>query len=231
MTDVGLPRFPWDPGLRLSCGVSRSGKTHHLQRVVWAATERIPVIVLDRKNEVRIPEQLASITAICRSVRDAAGWAKHGKRYLIVRPGDVDASALLEEACEWAREGAATGKAHSRATRGVAMSEAHRAMPNGRPLKPATDECVTAWAHCNCDLFFDVQRLAKLETTVSENASELRLYTVTGSTDFQRVREIGGRDLENAVRVCGERFDAGQPGWHVKLGVSRRGPFVPTREP
>lgn len=224
MTDasqVGLPQNPWDPGVRLSVGVSRSGKSHRLQRIVWAAAQRIPIMILDRTREVKAaPAFLSGHVVGCKTVAEAVRHFESGKRVVVVHIDDCINE--MERACEWARK--------HKGTAGIAMSEAHRAFPNGKPLLPAGDDCITAWAHCDVAMFLDTQRLAKIDTTVSENASELCLFTCTGTNDFDRMRDIGGKELVDAVREAGARFDQGQPGWHVKLGVTRRGPYTLVRE-
>lgn len=218
---MGLPTLPWEPGVRLSVGVSRSGKTYRLRRIYFQAATRIPLIILDRTREITaVPTPLASHTAGCDTVKEAIGHLERGKRVVIVRINECVGE--MERACDWARKQPRTA--------GVAMSEAHRAFPLAKPLGPAADDCITAWAHCNVAMFLDTQRLAKIETTVSENASELCLFTCTGTNDFDRMRDIGGRELVDAVREAGARFDQGQPGWHVKLGVTRRGPYTLVRE-
>lgn len=215
--DVGLPQTPWAPGVRLSVGVSRSGKTYRLRRMYFQAATRIPLIILDRTCEITaVPTPLAPYTKGCDTVKDAIVHLNGGGRIAIVRVKDC--MGEMERAAEWAR-------ADRNQTRGIAMSEAHRAFPNGKPLTPACDDAITAWAHFNVAMYLDTQRLAKIDTTVSENATELCLFTCTGSNDFDRMRDIGGRELEAAVREAGNRFDQGQPGWHVKLGVTRRAPM------
>lgn len=221
---VGLPQSPWEPGVRLSVGVSRSGKTYRLRRIYFQAATRIPLIILDRTREIQqVPAPLGPYTAGCSSVREAIEYLEKGKRIVVVQV--TDCQNEMERACEWARKYPGVA--------GIAMSEAHRAFPNGKPLMPASDDAITAWAHFKVAMFLDTQRLAKIDTTVSENASELCLFTCTGSNDFDRMRDIGGRELEAAVREAGNRFDRGEPGWHVKLGVTRRAPpggYVLTRE-
>lgn len=219
--DVGLPQTPWEPGVRLSVGVSRSGKTYRLRRIYFQAATRIPLIILDRTREITsVPTPLAPHTVGCDTVKDAIVQLDAGKRIAIVRINECVNE--MERACEWARKQPRVA--------GIAMSEAHRAFPNGKPLLPAADDCITAWAHFGTAMFLDTQRLAKIDTTVSENASELCLFTCTGTNDFDRMRDIGGRELEVAVREAGTRFDRGEPGWHVKLGVTRRGPYTLVRE-
>jgi len=224
--DVGLPQTPHAPGVRLSVGVSRSGKTYRLRRLYFKAAERIPVIVLDRTYEINsVPTPLVPIFAWCTKVSDVPALMAKGKRLILVR-GVTDYTGEMERACAIAVK--------HKGTCGVAMSEAHRAFPNGKPLLPACDDAITAWAHFDVAMYLDTQRLAKIDTTVSENATELCLFTCTGSNDFDRMRDIGGRELEAAVREAGTRFDQGQPGWHVKLGVTRRAPaggYVLVREP
>ena len=101
--------------------------------------------------------------------------------------------------------------------------------PSNGSLTPNFTVVTRAWRHKHVAMWLDAQRVSSLSRHVTDLAREVRLFAVTGDRDFAVVREIGGRDLEDAVRECASKLAAGQPGWYIELGASRLGPFTPRR--
>lgn len=206
---------PNEPGIRLSIGVSGAGKTYGVTRDVYRAAQAgTPVLVIDRMHEWTRGD------AGARTIADAAKHVERGARLVIVRPADVVAAS--EDACAWARD--FDGVA------GVAIPEAHRACPNAGRLSPAIDDVATAWRHHRVALWLDTQRIALLNRTLTEQARVIRLYAIVGDLDTRVVSELGGRELAAAVRACAEKLAAGEPGWHVALGLVRTPPYHVVRE-
>jgi hypothetical protein len=133
------------------------------------------------------------------------------------------AIALANEICEWA---IATGKT----PKGIAISEAHMIARNRGTLPEPLEELVTCWRHYSVALWCDTQRPALLNTTIINLSRDLRLYSIIGKHDLQVVEAIGGDALVLAVQQCTQRFAAGQPGWHVRLGPSRLPPYPVQRD-
>lgn len=167
-----------------------------------------------------VPPAFAKVTRGATSVKDAAKHVESGARLVVVRTSDDVAASV--DACAWARD--------TPRVVGVAIPEAHRCAPNAGALPRAIEDCATAWRHYKVALWLDTQRLPLLNRTLTEQARELRLYAITGELDFARVRELGGRQLEAAVRECAARYAKGEPGWHVRLGLVRMPPFDLRRE-
>jgi len=205
-------------GISLSIGVSGSGKTFGIKQQVYRAVlagQR--VMVIDRMGEWRaVPKALAKTTAVYATVRDAANGSS---KLAIVRSHDMVRDA--ERACQWAMR---------RGNVGVAISEAHRVMPNQSTLpKGAIGDVLTSGRHRNIRLWVDTQRLSLLSKTATEQAANVRVYTVVGDRDKSVLKTTWGTALLAAVELCAERLANGDAGWHVRLGPSRLGPYVPTR--
>ena len=206
---------PTDAGIRLAVGVSGSGKTYGVTNdVKRAAASGMPVMVIDRMREWTVGH--AGVTTI----EAGAKAAEKGAKLIIVRPRDF--VAAVEEACAWAI--AQPGVA------GVAVPEAHGALPNSMRLSGAVEDVATAWRHHKVALWCDTQRLALINRTVTEQACELRIYAVRGELDMRVVKELGGAALVDAVKECARRMRDGEKGWHVKLDVSGLGPYLPQRD-
>jgi hypothetical protein len=213
---------PHEAGIRLAVGVSGAGKTHGARSsVIAAARAGTPVIVVDRMREWnQTPADLHDRTRGATSIAEAAKAVNDGAAIVVVRTSnDVRASI---DACAWARD-------HERLV-GVCLPEAHRIAPNAGALPTAVEDVACAWRHYKVALWLDTQRLPLLNRTLTENAREVRLYAVTGDVDFARVRELGGRELERAVRECAARLARGEAGWHVRLGLVRVPPYVLARD-
>lgn len=219
-----MPYLAHEPGLRVSVGISRSGKTFGIRtEVLRAVAAGVPVIVLDRVKEwTSAPASLRGVTAGALNVRDAARLIESsGARLVIVRPVDVCAAAL--EACSWVKDYPGVA--------GVAFPEGHNVAPAGRLRLPqALDDIASAWAHHKVALWIDSQRMSKLHSDVVENAADLRLYAMVGERDLKRLTEFGQPELQQRVRECASLLAAGQAGWHVRLGMVRTPPYEITRE-
>lgn len=219
---------PTGPGLRLSVGVSRSGKTHGVRQQVYRSVRAgVPVLVLDRLAEwSTLPPDIARL-AVGVSPEGGLGlataWLREGARLVILRSRDVRADAI--GAARWAAEGGPS------AHRGVAIPEVHRAAPNdGSRLPEAIEDAALAWAHHGVSLWCDTQRLSKLHRDLTEQMRELRVHAVGGERDLARLRELGGRELEEAARECARRLVAGEPGWYVRIATVAVPPYSLHRE-
>lgn len=209
---------PSDPGVRVSIGVSRSGKTYGIRNdVIAAARDGVPIIVIDRTREwTSAPVSLTSVACRVRTVDQAARMIERGVRLAVLETKETAPAAL--EACAWACSFAGLA--------GVAFPEGHHVAPRTtKALPEALDEAINAWAHNNVALWIDSQRAAKLHADVVENATELRFYAMVGFRDLQSLREYASPELADRCREAAERMAAGQPGWHVRLGTHRGGPY------
>lgn len=204
-------------GVKLSVGVSGSGKTYGIRRSVYNAVRAgVPVMVIDQVAEwSEVPSDIAA--AGVYSVRDARASLQSGARLVIVRPPSGALGREAEAACAWAAEGGEL--------RGIALPEAHRIAPVSSPLPPWLDTCTTRWRHHRVILWADTQRLSLLSRTITEQATELRLYAIVGDRDLSVLRATWGRELEAAVQECAARYARGEPGWHVRLGLVRAPPW------
>jgi hypothetical protein len=213
---------PRDAGVRLAIGVSGAGKSYGIIRDVHrAARAGMRVVVVDSMHEwVSVPSDLAARTRRVPDVAAAvAAFNDKGTRIAIVTPHD--STAATEDACRWALE--------TSELRGVVVHEAWMVAPSKATLTPGLQMVTRAWRHKHVAAWLDTQRVAALSRHVTDLARETRLYAVTGDRDFAVVREIGGNELETAVRACAAKLASGAPGWHVELGANRLGPFVPKR--
>ena len=205
---------PGDAGIRLAVGVSGSGKTYGLtQDAKESARLGMPIIVLDRMREWTVGH------AGTTTVEKAAQYVEKGARLVIVRAPDF--YAAVEEALAWARD--------YKGVAGVVVPEAHGAFPNSARLQGAAEDVATAWRHHKVALWCDTQRLSLINRTITEQADELRIYTVRGELDMRVVKEIGGKELVTVVQQCADKMRQGEKGWHVCLDQSRLGPYTATR--
>jgi len=209
-------------GISLSVGVSGSGKTFGIKQQVYrAVSSGMSVVVIDRLHEWRaVPRAIADRTGVFDSVREAvAKRPDRGGNLAIVRSRDMELDA--ERVCQWAMR---TGNV------GIAISEAHRVLPN-RAILPggALGDALTSGRHRNIRLWLDTQRLALLSKTATEQAANVRVYTIVGDRDKSVLKTTWGTALLAAVEECGAKLARGEAGWHVRLGPSRLPPYVPTR--
>lgn len=210
-----------EPGIRLAVGISGTGKTHGIKQQIYRSACVMPVMVLDRMHEWNeVPPALAGRTVGCQTIAQAREHAKRGKRLIVVRPSDIIVAS--NEACAWARDW--------KGVAGVAIAEAHRVAPNVNSLPLAIDDVATAWRHHKVALWLDTQRFALLNRTLTEQARELRIYSVVGDRDLSVVSEIGGKALVASVMECAARLARNEPGWHVELGLVRTPPYDLKRE-
>lgn len=216
---------PGEAGLRVSVGVSGAGKTHGVRASVLASSLVHPVVVIDRMKEWQtVPPTHAHLVQGVPSgkMADALPYIAAGKRLIILRPASHEVEQAAEDACAWARDAPYVA--------GVAIPEAHNVAPTHGRLSSALGDVVSTWRHCRVAAWFDTQRVALLNRQITENARELRIYALAGDRDLATVRSIGGRELESAVLQCTAKLAAGEPGWHVKLGLVRVPPFRIERE-
>jgi hypothetical protein len=217
------PASDVEPGLRVSIGIPRSGKTHGIRSGVFrAAAAGVPVLVLDQNGEwTSAPASLRTVVAGVRSVERAARAVESGARLVVVRTDDVERDAAA--ACEWAAGYAGVA--------GVACPEGHAVLPSGRKRLPKPIErAVTAWAHERVSLWVDSQSLWQLHRTVSSNAALLRCYAMVSDKDLAQAADLGGRELAERIRECTAKLARGEAGWHVRLGLLRLPPYTITRE-
>jgi hypothetical protein len=224
---------PNDPGIRCYFGVSGSGKTYTMQLDVFDAVRAgVPVLVVDANNEwKKIPPDVRRWARSARSLDDARRAFSGGYRLVVWSlPIGADVGQAVEGACRWAIERPGVA--------GIALAEAHEAAPNiaVTALPPYLRHCATRWRHSDVAMWLDTQRIAALCHGLTDNARELRIFATVGDIDYNRLRTIGGKELVSAVQVCTQKLsdyttgkDPNGRGWHVKLGLTRLGPYTPVR--
>jgi hypothetical protein len=215
-----------NPAVLVSVGVSGSGKTHGVKKQVFRAVlAGMQVIVIDRTREwTSVPGSLSGQTAIVSSVDAARARFLAGARLVIVTCTSKDLHKQTERACAWAAEKGPGDTRREGLPRGVAIPEAHRVAPNVGGLVggvESIDDAVTAFRHGNVVLWLDTQRFSKLSRTAVEQSDLIRVYAC-GPRDVGAVGEdFATRQdapaLEAAIRECGTRKRAGEPGWYVEL--------------
>lgn len=218
---------PSEPGIRLNVGISGAGKTHKAKAEVFAAAREIPVMVIDRMMEWDGAPLPAGEVVWVENVDAAKRAIEEGARLAIIRPlsgsKGWDVVSMSEEACAWARD--------HRGVAGVCIPEAHRVAPNvGGKLPESIEDVACAWRHYKVALWLDTQRISLLSRTLTEQARVLSIFAVVGDRDLSVVKEIGGQELVDRVQECAAKLAAGQPGWHVELGLVRVPPFVIVRD-
>ncbi len=218
---------PTDAGVRVSIGVSGSGKSHGIaDNATASAFAGMPIIIIDSVEEWNsIPEGLAREPHSVTSVADAAKLIEEGDRIAIVSPrsdSPGELVALADAAAAWAL-------ADRTQLRGIVVPEAWLVLPSSGKLPPAISRLTRAWRHYNAAAWFDAQRISMVSRNVTELARELRLYAAVGDRDLAIIRDIGGLALVEAVGECTQRYADGEPGWHVTLGLRRAPPFEISR--
>lgn len=218
-----------EPGVRLAVGVSGSGKSHGIVMDVRRAVRAgVPVVVVDSMHEwTHVPRDIAKlVTALPSDARraDIEAAVSGGKRLIVIRTRTAAATIrAAETACAWAIRHAGLA--------GVAIPEAWQVAPSHGALPPMLATVTRAWRHKRVCLWLDAQRVSMVSRHVTELARELRFYATAGDRDFLVMRDIGGQALVAAVRECAVKLAAGEPGWHVSLGVRRIGPYTIERSP
>lgn len=210
---------PTDAGLRLAIGVPGAGKTFGIMRDVYqAARMGVPCIVIDQTHEWKRADACVRTVAAAVAALDAKK-----ARLVIVRADDDTAAA--EEACAWAVIGREQAASRGLGVRGVVFPEAHNLFPSEGRLQPYSKKVATAWRHFHVAAWCDTQRPALLSRTVVDLAGEVRVYAVTGDVDHKALAGIGGRELSEAAHEACARMESGKRGWHVTLGLIRKGPY------
>jgi hypothetical protein len=204
-------------GITVAVGVSGAGKTFGIRQSIYdAVREGRNVVVVDRMREwSEVPSDLWPRTLGVTDVESAKAAMSATAGWLAVLRTRSDIVDVTADACQWAIENGGC----------VALPEAHRAAPNSKPLRPEIEDLVTAWRHYGARAWLDTQRISLLNRTVTEQASELRIYATVGDNDHKILRELGGRALSDAAREAAARLGRGEPGWHVRLKMNRVGPY------
>lgn len=206
------------PGLYGYVGIPRSGKSF-TERVdaIAAARAGHSTLWFDPNEETHtLPSDLSVSGHFVTEAALAKLRAAPPGHVAVVRvpltPANFDAAA------EWAMESSGS----------IVMPEAHNGAPNAlRTLPPNASRLTTAFRHRGASLFWDSQRLALINVTLRENTAEnLHVFATTGLADRQVLRDMGGYELEAAALEAARRMQAGQPGWHVKLGLVRLPPYT-----
>lgn len=215
-------------GIRVHVGLPGSGKTYAIKRELFQHLRAgNPAIVVDRMREwANVPPDIAPIAGICSTVEEAKEALERGARLAVVQPPLNEGETAVEQAAQWAVE--FPGLA------GLAIPEAHRAIPK-RGAGYWVGMATTEWRHHNVAMWCDTQRFSLLNTDLVEIArtpphGALRLFAIAGKNDLKAVRELGDEELVDAVVECARRYDEGEPGWHVRLGIVARPPYRLVRE-
>lgn len=221
--------LPHEPGLRVAVGVSGSGKSYTQRIEALAASERIPVIVVDTMKEWAkpdgssiIPASHADIAAGANDINVAIKHVANGKRLIILQPPDEQILATARAAAVWAQQYPGVA--------GLVIPEAHNVAPVTHiPIE--IDRIATAWRHHKVAMWCDTQRIARLNHAITDNARELRIFAQWSELDLKRVYEIGKAPLVEAINEAAYRLappdegGKGEAGWHVRLGMRRVPPF------
>ena len=210
-------------GLKVHAGLSGSGKSHAIKVESFAFARTAKLIIGDRMRECHgVPEGLRPIGGYDASIldeHDPSTWD-----VAVIRPPAIGSgNEMLEAVAKWAQS--YPGEV------GIALPEAHRFFDKKfDPEKwPATSNIISEWRHHGITLWADTQRFAMLNTDVVELARTMRLFAMNGINDKKALRAIGDKALVAGVEECAYKLEIGEPGWHIAVGVSRRGPFVPVR--
>lgn len=210
---------PHEGGVRIACGIPKSGKTFGIKRDVFIAARSFPICVIDTLGEWNTqPRGLRCFTF--DSARRALMALEAGKFDLAVvrsRNPAIDGS----EAVRWA--------VSHKGRAGVAIPEAHMVFPRGPRLPDHVMRAVCQWRHPAVDvaLWLDTQRLANLDTTIREQARELRIYATSGKLDLQAVEAISP-ELLTVVLQANQKMQT-ESGWHATCGAVRLPPFKLSR--
>lgn len=222
---------PHEPGVRLSLGISKAGKTTLMRRDLATAVRHMPVVVFDQTRTdfltTPVPSHRCSTleTAIrLVDVHERARKREQAHAFVVYQPnGDLfNQGAKL---CDWAVE-----QRHRMI--GIAFPEAHLIFPVKRTdLPDGMMKMLTAYRHYQVACWFDSQRAALLNTTIRGQAGELNVFTIAASTDIDAVAE-SVRDKKafvEALDECARHYDRAEYGYHVTLGANRRPPYIVER--
>lgn len=217
--DFGAPLAAGDagPSMVMNVGVAGAGKTRGLQVSAGRVAGPRRFQVLDRLREW--PGAFRSpAVPWCPAVADAANARAaldQGHALVLVRPRPgADMRGLVQQLCENAIATKST----------LVLPEAWQHVPERGKVDGALEELIACWRHYGAGLWMDSQRFAPVSKRAVEACQEWRIFALVGPRDLEAVRELGGRELEDAVRMCARRLGEGQPGWHVALDTRRRIP-------
>lgn len=222
---------PADPGVRLYFGVPGSGKSYALKRSVIESAKWRVIVVVDATREWADDDGVVVTPLPMMDVRGARTIPRVLECLDAMKTG-----LIIYHPRVWVEDTTAlvnvlSVRSPNVPELGIAISEAHNLMPNGPPLAPGFDAVVTRWRHLRLAAWFDTQRPARLHRTVTELATQVSLFAATGPRDVDAVAELVNdpKALIDANEESCRRFAAGEPGWHIKLGIDRAPPYELSR--
>jgi len=215
-----MPLRPTDAGVRLAFGVPKSGKSYAARcDVADSVGAGVPVIVVDPMHEwTAVPRELANVVAVRQSTEAAIRAHEKGARLMIVQPPQTGG---MEEECEAACQWAAShpnARQNGAALRGICIHESWEVARPGT-LTPGIRLITRAWRHKCVAAWLDAQRVSMLHRDVTELATELRLFALSGDRDMEVCRQIGGPALAEQIREASLRYSRGEFGWHVSTAT------------
>lgn len=220
---------PHEPGIRLSLGVSKAGKTTLMMGDLREAVKHMPIVVFDqtRTDFTRTPVPSATCSKIDTAIRLVEMHERARKKdqphaFVIFQPpGDFFNQGV--KLCEWAVSDSQRGH-----MKGLAFPEAHMVFPVKKTdLPDPMMRMLTAYRHFMVSCWFDSQRPALLNTTIRGQSGETNVFTLGAQTDIDAVSE-SVRDKQAFVRqldVCAAHYMRGEYGYHITLGVYRAPPY------
>lgn len=226
---------PSDPGVRVFFGNPGSGKSHALSQDVIAAARFRTICVVDATEEwVRMVDGAWVLVKAIPPDVQVWGAFSADRALALLRAGAP--GIIVYQPTRWIEDttallGAITDRTTQVRGAGIAISEAHMLAPNGPPLSPGFQGMATRWRHLHLAVWLDTQRPASLHRTVTELATVVGLFAVTGPRDADAVAELVNHknDLLAANEEACRRLAAGESGWHVRLGINRSPPYTLVR--
>lgn len=210
------------PGVYGYFGMSGSGKTYALKNDVYNAYRAGDrVLVLDIAEEWhKGPKDIVATRFRQGGIERAIeSLEKRQTRFAIVQDFEIE-SFDAESAAQWAIDNQGT----------LAIAEAHNVYPSEkkRPTK-AMDKLITAWRHRKSALYWDSQRISRMNRTVVEQTTRLHMFAVVGDRDLDVVSGIH-RDLPEKALEAARYLESGKAGYHVALSLSRLPPHQLVRK-
>lgn len=203
--------------MMLNVGVAGAGKSRGLQEAAARAAGPRQLCVYDRLNEWPGAFRSPAVPWVpsCPDATSARRALEQRHALVLVRPArGGDASAMVQQLCETVL-----------ATKSIlVLPEAWQHVPERGRIDGALEELIACWRHYGAGLWMDSQRFAPVSKRAVEACEQWNIFALVGPRDLEAVRELGGRELEDAVRECARRYGEGQPGWHVALDTRRRTP-------
>lgn len=203
------------PGIYGYFGISGSGKSHAMRQDILTAYKRGDrILILDIAEEWNTAPRGVNARRY-QSIGLAVQNLDTGNiRLAIVQDFDID-SDQAELAATWAIESEGS----------LAIPEAHNVYPaeKRRPSK-SLDKLITAWRHRRAALYWDSQRISRMNRTVVEQTTALHMFAVVGDRDLDVVAGIN-RELPSYALEAAIKLQQGEPGYHVALGLSRLPPY------